>query len=54
MVQRLNNLDTSPSARVLAAVKAREDQAFVGFVRERSAATRQHLLDCLLYTSRCV
>lgn len=45
MVARLNNLDTSPSARVLAAVKAREDQVFVGFVRERSAATRQHLLD---------
>ena len=45
MVSRLNNLDSSPSARVLATVKAREDQAFVGFVRERSAATRQHLLD---------
>ena len=45
MVQRLNQLDASPSARVLAAVKARPDQVFVGFVRERSAATRQYLMD---------
>ena len=44
MVQRLNALDTSPSARVLAGVCARADQSFVGFVRERSAHTHQHLL----------
>ena len=45
MTRRLNQLDTTPSARVLAAVQAREDQVFVGFVRERSMATRQYLLD---------
>jgi glutamate--cysteine ligase len=45
MQARLHALDSSPSARVLASVKARADQSFVGFVRERSAATRQYLLD---------
>ncbi len=44
MVARLTALDTSPSARVLAGVRARPDQSFVGFVRECSAHTHQHLL----------
>jgi len=44
MVQRLNALDTSPSARVLESVRARTDQSFVGFVRERSARAQEHLL----------
>ena len=44
MVARLGALDTSPSARVLAGVRARADQSFVGFVRECSAHTHQHLL----------
>jgi glutamate--cysteine ligase len=45
MVQRLSALDTAPSAQVLAAIHAREDQSFVGFVREQSARTHRHLLD---------
>jgi glutamate--cysteine ligase len=45
MLQRLQALEQAPSARVLAAVQARADHSFVGFVRERSAATRQHLLE---------
>ena len=45
MVARLRQLDTTPSARVLAAVAERPDHAFVGFVREQSALTRQYLLD---------
>lgn len=44
MVQRLAQLDDSPAARVLQEVKAREDRSFVGFVRERSADIRAHLL----------
>jgi glutamate--cysteine ligase len=44
MVARLTALDTSPSARVLAGVRARTDKSFVGFVRECSAHTHQHLL----------
>jgi glutamate--cysteine ligase len=44
-VQRLSALDTAPSAQVLAAIHAREDQSFVGFVREQSARTHRHLLD---------
>ena len=44
MVQRLAQLDDSPSARVLQQVKAREDRSFVGFVCERSADIRAHLL----------
>lgn len=44
MVQRLNALDTTPSARVLSGVNAREDRSFVGFVRDCSARTHQHLL----------
>jgi glutamate--cysteine ligase len=45
MVERLSALDTTPSARVLAQVRTRPDRSFVGFGRERSAQTRQHLLD---------
>ena len=45
MVQRLSALETAPSAQVLAQLLARPDRSFVGFVRERAAHTRQHLLD---------
>lgn len=41
----LQNPDSLPSARVLAAMAAEHDNAFVGFVRARSEATRQALLD---------
>ncbi len=44
MVQRLAQLDDAPSARVLRQVQARDDRSFVGFVRERSAEIRAHLL----------
>ena len=45
MVERLSHLETAPSARVLEQIRAREDQSFVGFARERSAHTRRWLLD---------
>ncbi|MDO9358279.1 MAG: glutamate--cysteine ligase [Polaromonas sp.] len=41
----LQNPDSLPSARVLAAMAADHDNAFVGFVRARSESTRQALLD---------
>ncbi|MDP9899241.1 glutamate--cysteine ligase [Variovorax ginsengisoli] len=41
----LDNPASLPSARVLAAMAASHDDAFVGFVRARSEATRQSLLD---------
>lgn len=44
MVQRLNDLASTPSARVLAAIQARPDSSFVGFVRGQSAHTHQQLL----------
>jgi glutamate--cysteine ligase len=44
MVDRLSALDTTPSARVLAEINAREDRSFVGFVRDRSSQTHAHLL----------
>jgi glutamate--cysteine ligase len=44
MGQRLSDLNDSPSARVLAQVQARDDRSYVGFVRERSARIRQHIL----------
>ncbi len=45
MVQRLGQLDTTPSARVLQAIQARDGQSFVGFVGEQSARTHQQLLE---------
>ena len=44
MVQRLNDLASTPSARVLSAIQSRADSSFVGFVREQSAHIHQHLL----------
>ena len=44
MVQRLNDLASTPSARVLSAIQSRADSSFVGFVREQSAHTHQQLL----------
>ncbi len=45
MVQRLGALDSTPSARVLAGIRARDDQSFVGFVRARAEHTHQTLLN---------
>jgi gamma-glutamylcysteine synthetase len=44
MVQRLNDLASTPSARVLSAIQSRADSSFVGFVRQQSAHTHQQLL----------
>ncbi|MDO9358764.1 MAG: glutamate--cysteine ligase, partial [Polaromonas sp.] len=41
----LQNPDSLPSARVLAAMVDQHDKSFVGFVRAQSAATRDTLLD---------
>ena len=45
MALRLDQLDTTPSARVLQAIRGRDDQSFVGFVCDQSARTHQQLLD---------
>ena len=42
--QMLANPALTPSARVLAAIQARPDASFVGWVRERSDAVRTHFL----------